>query len=925
MHALRHVLCVILMAIMVGMAPVSTSTAYGQTGSQPLIAAILSNDVETIQALLDSGSALNGFDRYQRTPLMYATYQGNISVMELLLVQGANPNLAGPNGVTPLMIAYNKQHIPAASLLLRYGAVRAGFPQRQWSHLLRDVRRYELQRLRTQPVAMPEGTGTAGWVKPVLIGGAVLAGVGGAAYAYTVLNDDDSPSAPPAAPAENNEYTGQYAIQNIQAQTAHERGYTGSGVTVAVIDSGVDLSHPDLVNNIVSGGIDVFDNDSNPNPEGQGPARSHGTAVAGIIAASVNGSGIVGVAPDAGILAIRAGDSSGAVGNGTDIIVPSALNAAVESGARVINNSWGASIAIDDPLVDRDLIAQLIPNQLEAHANAVDNDIITVFAAGNEGIPEVSLTAGIPVYFPEFEPLWLAVVSVDSSNTISSFSNRCGIAQAFCLAAPGEAVITTAASNDVLDEDRDRYIPLDGTSFAAPHVAGAAAVLLQAFPNLTPEEVVQILLTTADDLGESGVDDVYGHGLINLERATQPIGDVTIATGGSVDSALASVRETILSAGPALHGIIDQRTVRLQVLDDYKRPYSLSLGALTHMQGVRQDHFTRLRHFHHPDRHTIQQISPDLHISLTDHYLPPEVTPEADENHWTKAMTVHQHLGDSHTILKFNQPASESFSFARALGYTAPSLQRDAHGSGALSVARLAQSIHHHWHPLERLQLHVGSFHSMPYNSTIADYHSLEAHGMVGHGLYQLSEQALVGIQFGMMREADSVLGSSGSGAFALGGSQSWFASLGARYSLSATTHLFGHYGQTITEQEEANGLLAFSSLRSEHFMLGLTSEQVLGHDDRLAVSISQPMHTVSGHASLTLPTGRDLGGQVFYDQLAINLAERERPVDVEAYYALPFSHRTALHTGGLLRFNAPTAETETAEGLFVLRLNHVF
>jgi len=105
-----------------------------------------------------------------------------------------------------------------------------------------------------------------------------------------------------AADFETSEYSNQYGLGKIKASSIYADGYSGSSVTVAVIDTGVDLDHPDLVDNIASGGYDYVDGDSNANPNGQGSYMSHGTHVAGIIAGMKNSSGMHGVAYNAKIL-----------------------------------------------------------------------------------------------------------------------------------------------------------------------------------------------------------------------------------------------------------------------------------------------------------------------------------------------------------------------------------------------------------------------------------------------------------------------------------------------------------------------------------------------------------------------------------------------------------------------------------------------
>ena len=132
----------------------------------------------------------------------------------------------------------------------------------------------------------------------------------------------------------------------------------------------------------------------------------------------------------------------------------------------------------------------------------------------------------------QLQGIWLSVVATDRNNRITPFSNGCGEAANYCLAAPGAWVLSTVYSEDGDFHSylsKTAYAQFQGTSMAAPMVSGAAAVVKGAYPNLTARQVVDILLRTATDLGAPGTDPVYGHGLLNLARALQPIGPTRAA------------------------------------------------------------------------------------------------------------------------------------------------------------------------------------------------------------------------------------------------------------------------------------------------------------------------------------------------------------------------------------------------------------
>lgn len=259
----------------------------------------------------------------------------------------------------------------------------------------------------------------------------------------------------------------------------------GAGVVVAVIDSGVQLGHPDLAARLLPG-IDVVDGDGRPDD-----VDGHGTHVAGIVAA-VRGNGIggTGAAPGAGILPVRVlrrnldGTTSGST---TDLV--NGIRAAVDAGADVLNLSLGYKSSTAPVAVS------------EAIAYAVARDVVVVAAAGNYGV------GSLPVW-PAADPDVLAVASVDRGLAVSSFSSRGAYVD---VAAPGGAVLSTAVGGG--------YETRSGTSMAAPHAAAAAALLRQRYPSWTQAQVRAALIGTATDLEPAGVDTASGAGLVSFPRA----------------------------------------------------------------------------------------------------------------------------------------------------------------------------------------------------------------------------------------------------------------------------------------------------------------------------------------------------------------------------------------------------------------------
>lgn len=316
-----------------------------------------------------------------------------------------------------------------------------------------------------------------------------------------------------AVPAASQSVEGDAAwnLRMIGAQTAHDRGYTGAGVTVGVLDSGVDFDHPefrdrisDFTLNAIDGGPGVSD------PEG------HGTHVSGIIAAARDGRGTQGVAHDAVIMPLQiGGDSLGQL----DRVVETALRAGLQNGTRIFNNSWGYDFYIASA-AGRNAFETTMARQTAAFRAAVAQDAVIVVSTGNESELQPNVQAGLPFYARELQPNWLAVTAVGPTGLISSYANRCGRAADWCLAAPGgeipEGTETTDETYVLSTLPGGLYGPEAGTSMAAPHVTGAVAVARQMLPNASGAALTRLTLATATDVGAPGVDDEYGWGLLNL-------------------------------------------------------------------------------------------------------------------------------------------------------------------------------------------------------------------------------------------------------------------------------------------------------------------------------------------------------------------------------------------------------------------------
>ena len=356
---------------------------------------------------------------------------------------------------------------------------------------------------------------------------------GGGGYVRPVPIAPSTPPATPPPPKVDPPVDAQLALTNTQV--AHDAGLTGAGVTIGVVDSGIMRSHPALAGRVVKELIYIDPAQNNTTID---DVVGHGTWVSEIAAGKAVGEFAGGIAPGATLVSARiisdkepTDDGSG---KGNEVSSADPLGEIhadlMATGVRVMNNSWGG-------LYWSASATATTKSFHDAYAPFIYGGGLVVFATGNAtvGNPDPTDTAALPVRAPDLETGWLAVTALDSNSPtkLAPYANACGVAANFCLAAPGDVIVS--GKDDTTGNMS--YWVVRGTSLAAPQVSGAAALVWQAFPYFNNDLVRQTLLGTATDLGAAGVDAVFGYGGLNVGRAVDgPMqfnwGDVTVSFSG---------------------------------------------------------------------------------------------------------------------------------------------------------------------------------------------------------------------------------------------------------------------------------------------------------------------------------------------------------------------------------------------------------
>jgi subtilisin len=282
--------------------------------------------------------------------------------------------------------------------------------------------------------------------------------------------------------ADDLELDNAWGVKRIGAGIVHAEGFTGTGVKVAVLDTGIDYNHPDLAP-LVAGGWDFVNNDAYPLDD-----HSHGTHIAGTIAAVDNDVGVVGVAPNVQLYAVKVLNASGS-GSWSTIIA--GIQWCVQNGIHVTNNSYGGTSNPGTTV-------------RQAYDNAYAAGVVMVASAGNSGTSAGDTNT---VNYPGAFDSVIAVGATNTSNTRPSWSSTGPQVE---LAAPGASIYSTMPGGG--------YGKKSGTSMACPHVVGAVAQVMAAGV-MNPQDVREVLAATTVELGSTGWDSWYGFGLVDVPAA----------------------------------------------------------------------------------------------------------------------------------------------------------------------------------------------------------------------------------------------------------------------------------------------------------------------------------------------------------------------------------------------------------------------
>lgn len=709
-----------------------------------------------------------------------------------------------------------------------------------------------------------------------------------------------APAPPPPSPAGSSFVTDEYRRSNAAVSSgaiaAWEAGATGAGIKIAVVDSGLNA------------GLDEFTGRIDPASTDTAAARGvtdedgHGTAVTAIAAAGRNNSRTLGVAFGSTILSYRSdapgsctrtGADEGCSHNDSDIA--EAVDLARAAGARVINLSLGGSPPTQ----------QLV----SAVSRATAAGIVIVVSAGNDfdsddaakraaAVNPNAFASGLVTGATNGLVIIAGSVGVDidgSSATrndtdltqISAFSNRAGTSAGSYLSALGFRVVApNSASNN------DLFL-FSGTSFSAPVISGAVALLAQAFPNLSGRQIVDLLFRSANDLGAAGDDEIHGQGSLNIARAFQPQGQTSLAGGGVAMSAFSN------SGLPAASGDAKTGRIATVMLDAYDRAYAIELGGtlrraraaepLGAALGTMMDGFGIDAGRVAVALTTARVRERPLGVGLAQQGLS---YAESRQARLIAGMALARVSDRTAVAMGFSEGAKALEKRLAGVADAPFMIARDPQavpGYGSRQGDALAVR-----HQLGRVGVTLSGESGRMDDAIRSRMQS------AGYATSTLTADAAVGrarlsLSASRMREDETVLGGRFDASLGAPGATSWF------LDSAATVALGGGWQGTARYRRGWTGFGSDDAgrLSTDAFAFDLSKAGLFRGGDRFGLRVSQPLRVRSGGLGVMLPVAYDYATQgTEFALTRINLAPEGREIDLEASYSLPAA-------GGWLGANA--------------------
>ncbi len=534
-----------------------------------------------------------------------------------------------------------------------------------------------------------------------------------------------------------------------------------------------------------------------------------------------------------------------------------------------------------------------IRSAVEAAAAA---DILTVVAAGNDGkadpIPAPLLdhvSANAAAHF-------LVVGAIDGDDQIVSWSARAGSAMNRYLVARGTSVLAAVADGD------DQYGTGSGTSFSSPQVAGAAALVKGADPALSMADVAEILPRTADDLGDPGVDTIYGWGKLNPVRALEPVGTLAIPDGTRAASSAIPVSATSLRLGPAFGDALGKAAPLSNVvaLDEYQRPYRVDVQTAVRSADLDSQLLEQMAAVAAGSEQVAVEVS-GVRLLGSFQYRAVDAMDHAD------AWDDHQPDLLDHSLLLSGRAADMDW---QILSGIAPSSRFGAGSDPEVQPLQwlLADGIRNGY-----LDLAGTGSHGLAMGAEFAGGARINAGYFPGRNPRSTEKQTVTAgvaeaifhagrlqlrLLASQVHEQAAVLGSAGSGALSTG-QQALTDNVGisGQWRLGARTSMIAHFqlGRTTVDTQQSGLIRAWSPIVSQAWGVGAVRRGIFRPDDYAGFAYSQPLRVISGSVTVDAPTDRDLHRDLVREVTRVGVRPSGAERDLQFAYGYGLGNGTRL------------------------------
>jgi hypothetical protein len=490
----------------------------------------------------------------------------------------------------------------------------------------------------------------------------------------------------------------------------------------------------------------------------------------------------------------------------------------------------------------------------------------------------------------------LIVGATDGAGGVLGNSNACGVTASRCVHTLGGTPLSTIA----------------GTSFASARIAGIAAAVLRVSPFLTAEQLVQVIIASAEDRGDPGVDPLYGQGFVRdaaqvINNPAGPPGVPGDDGGGSSIGAAALVVGAGVGAALLLNN--KKKLKKTLVLDSFGRPFWTDLSESARITSDRptvssffdalDERYTETDYLLN-GRHAMKLSYATRGTELFDverhHAMAFDPAFNDRDLDWTFSLRSTAPYGFQYVVNRNLDPAYHY----GALGKL-PGVERDgratfisgyAFSSPFLGFADSADTIALGFKTRSGMDVNFGVV-----NMKETTEFGRESIAAVLEGRYDFDGRGSVSAQFGRLNEAGSLFGGSSGGAFSVDESETYAVSLTGTLQIDETFSLLANYGQGYSNVDDSGRSLLrnFSDLRSDWFGLGLVANRLLNERDQWGVAISQPMRVYDGEVDMSVPYARDFDGNIYRDVDRIGLVPDGREYTLESFYRYRLDRRTSL------------------------------